>query len=147
MQTIIVNKSRKFGKEILSHFREITLFVGDIFLSAPCIKVCERLVPVRGCYTRTTAATCRSSVQCINHCSACHNRSCEYEAYNSPHSVCLVQPARSILDIRYIRCRPPGAIQLTALYERQLHCAHSIDYWLYRKKLQSLRSLTPRRSL
>ena len=32
-----MNKSRKFGKEILSHFREITLFVGGHFLSAPCI--------------------------------------------------------------------------------------------------------------
>jgi len=31
MQTIIINKSRKFGKEIFSNFREITLFVGDIF--------------------------------------------------------------------------------------------------------------------
>ena len=38
-----MNKSRKFGKEILSHFREITLFVGGHFLSAPCtcIHVCN----------------------------------------------------------------------------------------------------------
>ena len=35
MQTIFMNKSRKFGKEILSHFREITLFVGDIFYRHP----------------------------------------------------------------------------------------------------------------
>ena len=41
MQTIIVNKSRKFGKEILSHFREITLFVGGHFLSAPCTPSCR----------------------------------------------------------------------------------------------------------
>jgi len=37
MQTIIMDKSRKFDKEILSHFRKITIFVGDIFLSAPCM--------------------------------------------------------------------------------------------------------------
>ena len=36
MQTIIMNKSRKFGTEILSHFREITLFCRGHFLSVPC---------------------------------------------------------------------------------------------------------------
>jgi len=37
MQTIIMKKRRKFGKEILSHFQEITLFVGDIFYLLPVI--------------------------------------------------------------------------------------------------------------
>jgi len=35
MHTIITNKSRKFGKEILSHFREITIRRGDIFFPHP----------------------------------------------------------------------------------------------------------------
>jgi len=34
-----MNKGRKFGKEILSHFRGISLFVGGHFLSAPCIQL------------------------------------------------------------------------------------------------------------